>query len=106
LILHNNEPLVSIITPSYNQGIFIEETIHSILDQNYPNIEYIVIDGGSTDNTLEILKKYRGQLKWISEKDKGQSDAINKGFRMAKGEILAWLNFMKKVLMEKYKLII
>jgi glycosyltransferase involved in cell wall biosynthesis len=87
-----HSPLVSIITPSYNQGKFIEETIRSVLSQDYPNIEYIVVDGGSTDNTLEILKKYEGRLRWISEKDRGQSDAINKGFGMAKGEILAWLN--------------
>ena len=84
--------LVSIITPSYNQGGFIEETIKSVLSQDYPEIEYIVIDGGSTDNTVEILKKYEGRLKWVSEKDRGQSDAINKGFGMARGEILAWLN--------------
>jgi len=82
----------SIITPSYNQGVFIEKTIESVLTQDYANIEYIVIDGGSTDNTLDILKKYDGRLKWISESDKGQSDAINKGFRMATGDIFAWLN--------------
>jgi len=82
----------SIITPSYNQGQFIEETIKSIQNQTYKNFEHIVIDGGSTDNTLKILKKYTGKIKWISEKDKGQSDAINKGFKMAKGDILTWLN--------------
>lgn len=87
-----NRPLISIITPSFNQGRFIEETIKSILEQDYPNIEHIVVDGGSTDNTVEILKKYDGKIKWISEKDKGQSDALNKGFGMAKGEILGWLN--------------
>ncbi|MCK4348108.1 MAG: glycosyltransferase [Thermoplasmatales archaeon] len=85
-------PKISIITPSLNQGQFIERTILSILNQDYPNIEYIVMDGGSTDNTVEILKKYADRLIWKSEPDKGQSDAINKGFRMATGEILAWLN--------------
>jgi glycosyltransferase involved in cell wall biosynthesis len=85
-------PLVTIVTPSYNQGRFIEATITSVLNQGYPNLEYLVIDGGSTDNTLDILKQYDGKLKWISEKDKGQSDAINKGFKLARGEIVAWLN--------------
>ncbi|MCX6135484.1 MAG: glycosyltransferase family 2 protein [Ignavibacteriales bacterium] len=85
-------PLVTIVTPSFNQGIFIERTIQSILSQDYPYIEHIVVDGGSTDETLEILRRYEGRLRWISEKDNGQSDAINKGFRMAKGEILSWLN--------------
>jgi glycosyltransferase involved in cell wall biosynthesis len=83
---------VSIVTPSYNQGAFIEKTIESVLSQDYNNIEYFVIDGGSTDETIDILKKYEGRLTWISEKDKGQSDAINKGFRMASGDIVAWLN--------------
>jgi glycosyltransferase involved in cell wall biosynthesis len=85
-------PSITIITPSFNQGRFIEQTIQSVLDQRYPNLEYIVVDGGSRDETIDILKRYDGRLRWISEKDTGQSDAINKGFRMAKGEILAWLN--------------
>lgn len=86
------KPLVSIITPSYNQGVFVRETIESVLSQDYENIEYIVVDGGSTDNSLDIIKEYEGKLIYISEKDNGQSDAINKGFRMAHGEIVAWLN--------------
>lgn len=87
-------PLVSIVTPSYNKGRFIEETILSIKNQDYPNIEHIIVDGGSTDNTLDIIKKWESSynMRWISELDKGQSDAINKGWRMAKGEILAYLN--------------
>lgn len=85
-------PLVTIITPSYNQGKFIEQTILSVLNQDYPNLEYIVVDGGSTDETLAILGKYHDKLKYISEPDEGQSDAINKGFKTAKGEIVAWLN--------------
>ncbi len=89
-----DKPLVSIVTPSYNQGRFIEDTILSVKNQDYPNIEHIIVDGGSTDNTLDILKKYEGtyNMRWISEPDEGQSDAINKGFRMAKGEIIGWLN--------------
>jgi glycosyltransferase involved in cell wall biosynthesis len=75
-----------------NQGRFIEETIQSVLSQNYPNLEYIVIDGGSTDSTIDVLRKYEKRLHWISEKDKGQSEAINKGIRISRGEILAWLN--------------
>ncbi len=85
-------PLVSIVTPSYNHGLYIEATIQSVLQQDYPNLEYIVIDGGSQDDTVEILKRYGDRLCWISEPDHGQADAINKGFRMARGEILAWLN--------------
>ena len=85
-------PLVSIITPSYNQGKFIRETIESVLSQDYDNIEYIIVDGVSTDNSLDIIQEYEGKLTYISEKDNGQSDAINKGFKMAHGEIVAWLN--------------
>src|SRR5579872_5773041 len=87
-----HSPLVTIVTPSYNQGRFIRATIESVLSQDYPHIEYIIMDGGSTDETAEIVKEYASRLTWISEKDRGQSHAINKGFRMAKGEIVAWLN--------------
>lgn len=84
---------ISIVTPSYNQGHFIEETITSVLDQQYPNIEYIIIDGGSTDNTVEIIKKYEKHLKfWVSETDQGQAHAINKGLHHCTGEIFNWLN--------------
>lgn len=85
-------PLISIVTPSYNQAQFIRATIDSVLSQDYPNIEYFVIDGGSTDGTLEILKSYGKKFTWVSEKDAGQTDAINKGLRMAKGDVLAYLN--------------
>ena len=86
------QPTVTIVTPSYNQGEFIRATIDSVLSQDYPQIEYIVMDGGSTDQTAAIVAGYAGRLTWISEKDRGQAHAINKGFRMAKGEIVAWLN--------------
>jgi glycosyltransferase involved in cell wall biosynthesis len=88
-----NYPKISIVTPSYNQAQFLERTILSVLNQNYPNLEYIIIDGGSMDGSVEIIKKYEKYLTyWISEKDKGQSHAINKGFQKSTGEILAWLN--------------
>jgi glycosyltransferase involved in cell wall biosynthesis len=87
------KPLVSIVTPSFNQGRYITETIKSVLAQTYENIEYIVIDGGSSDETIDILRKYESDgLKWLSEPDEGQSDAIQKGFEKARGEIIGWLN--------------
>lgn len=90
----NDLPLVSIVTPCYNYGHFIEDTFRSVLGQSYPNIEYIVIDAGSTDNTLDLIKKYEpyGISQWISEPDNGQTDAINKGFYRSTGDIFAWIN--------------
>lgn len=89
----NDLPKISIVTPSFNQAQFIERTIESILSQKYPNLEYIIIDGGSTDGSVEIIKKYQAYLHyWCSEPDAGQYDAINKGFQHSTGEIMAWLN--------------
>lgn len=85
-------PLVSIVTPSFNQGTFIGQTIASVLGQDYPRIEYLVVDGGSTDGTLEVLRRFGDRLGWVSEPDRGQSDAINKGWRKTRGEVIAWLN--------------
>ena len=90
-------PKITIVTPSFNQGAYIEEALLSVKQQDYPNLEHIVVDGGSTDQTLDVLSKYGNHaewqhLRWISERDKGQSDALNKGFRMATGDVIGWLN--------------
>lgn len=87
-----NLPRITILTPSFNQGGYIERTIQSVLNQEYQNLEYLVIDGGSTDETIEILKKYDRDIEWVSEEDSGQSNAINKGIRKAKGDIIGVLN--------------
>ncbi|WP_298236999.1 glycosyltransferase family 2 protein [uncultured Algibacter sp.] len=93
MILKNEFPKITVVTPNYNQAKFLELTIQSVLNQNYPNLEYIIIDGGSTDASLEIIKKYESKLAyWISEQDNGMYDAINKGFEISTGEIMCWIN--------------
>lgn len=96
-------PTISIVIPSFNQGQFIGQTIDSILQQKYPQVEIIVCDGGSTDSTIQVLKSYGKKIWWLSEKDKGQTDAINKGLRRATGEILAYLNSDDYLLPEAFK---
>jgi len=91
--MEKNYPKISVITPNYNQGAFLEQTIRSVVNQQYPNLEYIIIDGGSTDASVTIIKKYEKQLAyWVSEKDKGMYHAIKKGFDKAAGDIMCWIN--------------
>lgn len=86
-------PRISVVTPSYNHGRFLKACITSVLDQKYPALEYIMVDGGSTDKSLRIIKRHKGQIaRWVSEPDEGQSDAVNKGIQMSTGQIVAWLN--------------
>jgi glycosyltransferase involved in cell wall biosynthesis len=91
-VISEKEPLVSIVTSSLNMGRFLEETIRSVIEQDYPNIEYLVMDGGSTDGTLEILKRYEGAIRFLSSPDAGQADAANRGFGLTRGSIFAFLN--------------
>jgi len=99
-------PKISIVTPSYNQGQYLEETILSVIGQNYPNLEYIIIDGGSTDNSVEIIKKYEKHLAyWVSELDNGMYEAVKKGFDKSTGEIMAWINSDDKYHMGAFSIV-
>jgi glycosyltransferase involved in cell wall biosynthesis len=89
-------PRITLITPSFNQGQFLEQTIKSVIDQQYPNLEYFVVDGGSTDSSLNVIQKYQESITWwVSEKDNGQAHAINKGLKKATGDIISWVNSKK-----------
>ena len=88
----NQLPRITVVTPSYNQAQYIEHTIESVLSQDYPDLEYWVIDGGSTDGTVDILRNYDGRINWISERDRGQTHAINKGLERSTGQVVAYLN--------------
>ena len=85
-------PTLAIVTPSYNTGRYIGDAVRSVLEQNYPRVDYVVMDGGSTDGTVDVLRSFGPRLQWVSQKDKGQSDAINRGFARTEGEVLGWLN--------------
>src|ERR1017187_10355775 len=88
-----NLPRITIVTPSYNQSQFLEDTIRSVLNQNYPNVEYFVVDGGSTDGSVDIIQRYSSDINWwVSEEDRGQTDALIKGFSRASGDVLGWIN--------------
>ncbi len=92
-MINSKLPRISIVTPSFNQARYLEETIQSVLNQNYPNLQYVIIDGGSTDGSREIISKYEKQISyWVSEPDNGQSNAINKGFKLCDGDLITFQN--------------